>query len=430
MKDKINAVTQRIEGKAISIILVALLTVITIIVPGCTRESQTTVKIGVVYPLTGSFATAGADAKNGILLAMDIVNNEYNLDLPLARLKGLDSLNGAKLEVIFGDSQGSASVGALETQRLIDSERVVAVIGCYQSAVTAEASRIAEDKQIPFLTAISTTPSLTQRGFKWFFRTTPNEETFVQNIYEFLQDIQSDKTVEVNRLAIVHEESIWGAAVSNYERQYAEEYGYQVVENISYTADAVDVRSEVQRLKDARPDVVMPASYVNDAILYMQTFKEMRFNPQAILADNNGFIATAFLKELGDDGNYILTRENWAGDLVENKPLAGVINQMFQEHYGANMNGFSARAFTGMLVMANAINRAGSTSQKAIHKALLKTDIPGEKLIMPWNGVRFDRETHQNTLGNGIICQIINQEYCTVWPSKLATTEVIWPMPS
>jgi len=98
-------------GKAIRIVMVALLIVVIIIVPGCTGESQATVKIGVVYPLTGSFATAGADAKNGILLAVDIVNNEYNLDLSLARSKGLDSLNGAKLEVIFGDSQGSASVG-------------------------------------------------------------------------------------------------------------------------------------------------------------------------------------------------------------------------------------------------------------------------------------------------------------------------------
>ncbi|NOR78804.1 MAG: hypothetical protein GQ523_10425 [Methanophagales archaeon] len=48
---------------------------------------------------------------------------------------------------------------------------------------------------------------------------------------------------------------------------------------------------------------------------------------------------------------------------------------------------------------------------------------------MPWDGVTFDRETHQNTLGKGIICQIIDQEYYTVWPWNLATKELIWPMP-
>jgi len=74
-------------------------------------------------------------------------------------------------------------------------------------------------------------------------------------------------------------------------------------------------------------------------------------------------------------------------------------------------------------------NRAGSTDSEAIREALLETNVPGDKLIMPWGGIRFDHETHQNTLGKCIICQIIDQEYYTVWPWDLATKELIWPMP-
>jgi len=308
-------------GKALSVVMIMLLVILGVGVSGYVEEVQRVVRIGAVYPLTGPMAAAGTDIRNGILLAVDIINDEHDLDIPLASLIGIESLNGAKLKVIFGDSQGSALLGRSETERLIDEENVVAVIGSYQSVVTAEASQAAEDRGIPFLTALSTTPSLTQRGFNWFFRTTPNEETFVQNLYEFLQDIQEKREIRVDRLAVVHEDSIWGKAVGEHAEQQAREHNYQMVEFISYSSDTTDVTSEVQRLKDANPDVIIQASYVNDAILYMQTYRESGVNPQAILADDNGFIATEFLRILGEDGNYILTRENWTQDLAESKPI-------------------------------------------------------------------------------------------------------------
>jgi branched-chain amino acid transport system substrate-binding protein len=80
------------------------------------------------------------------------------------------------------------------------------------------------------------------------------------------------------------------------------------------------------------------------------------------------------------------------------------------------------------MVLADAINRAGSTTPEAIQKALIATDIPGSKLIMPWKGVKFD-ETGQNTLGQGILVQIIGGQYKTVWPFELAAQDIVWPMP-
>ncbi len=415
--------------KVASVVLIALSLILVGTVSGCVTKAEETIKVGAIYPLTGSLATTGANLRNGVLFAMDIINNEYALDLPLASSEGMDSLNGAEIEIVFGDSQGSPSVGSSEVERLINKEKVVALVGCYQSAVTAEASQVAEDKGIPFLVPESVATSLTQRGFNWLFRTSPDDKTIVQEFYEFLQDIQEKKGIEVEKLGIVHEDSLWGPEFGELVEQYAGEYGYQVVESISYSSDATDVASEVRRLKDAHPDIVMQASYINDAILYVQTYKEMEFSPDAILADDAGFIEPEFLKTLGNDGNYILVGARWSKDLAEAKPLIGTVNEMFRERYGTDMNGNSARAFTGMLVLADAINRAASTHPEAIREALLETDIPGDRLIMPWDGVRFDQETHQNTLGKGIICQIIDKEYCTVWPWNLATKELVWPMP-
>jgi len=79
-------------------------------------------------------------------------------------------------------------------------------------------------------------------------------------------------------------------------------------------------------------------------------------------------------------------------------------------------------------VLADALNRAKATDPEAVRKALAETNIPGDALIMPWQGVKFD-EAGQNTLGRGILVQIIDGKYQTIWPFNMASREVTWPMP-
>jgi len=80
------------------------------------------------------------------------------------------------------------------------------------------------------------------------------------------------------------------------------------------------------------------------------------------------------------------------------------------------------------MVLADAINRAGSTDPEAIRKALAATDLPAKSLIMPWKGVKFDA-SGQNMLGQGILVQIVDGKYHTVWPFDMASRDVVWPMP-
>jgi branched-chain amino acid transport system substrate-binding protein len=135
------------------------------------------------------------------------------------------------------------------------------------------------------------------------------------------------------------------------------------------------------------------------------------------------------VETLGDDANHVLSREVWALDLSGSKPSIAEVNNLYRERYGANLTGNSARAFTGLIVLAEAINRAGSIDPDKIREALLATDIPADQVIMPWDGVEFDPGTGQNTLAKGIIVQIQDQGYHTVWPWDLASRDLIWPMP-
>ena len=160
----------------------------------------------------------------------------------------------------------------------------------------------------------------------------------------------------------------------------------------------------------------------------MKTYKELGFSPDMILANNAGFTDTEFIRTLGKDAEYVITREVWALDLANRNPLIKEVNALYNSRHKANFTGNSSRTFTGLMVIADAINRAGATEPEAIRKALDATDMPGSKLIMPWKGVKFDA-TGQNTLGQGILVQIVGGTYHTVYPFNLATQDVIWPMP-
>jgi branched-chain amino acid transport system substrate-binding protein len=392
--------------------------------------AQQEIKIGVIYPLTGAAASTGLELKNAAQLAADLINGtDKSLGLPLAGAGGLQGLKGAKIRLVFADHQGNPQVGATETERLITQEKVAAIMGCYFSSVTATASQTTERYGVPFLNDSSSSVLLTQRGFKWFFRTTPHDELFVRNAFEFLKALEKKKGVTVKRIAILAENTEYGTGAAKLQEQFARDNGYQVVEKVLYPPKGTQLTSEVQKLKASRPDVVMQSSYLGDAILSMKTYKDLGFLPTALLANDAGFNDSEFLKTMGKDGDYVISREVWALDLATRKPVIGRANALLQARHQVNFNGNSARAFTGVFALADALNRAGSTKPEAIQKALRETNIPGDSLIMPWEGIQYDAQG-QNTKGAGIIVQVQGGKYVTVWPFSLASRDVVWPLPA
>ncbi len=394
-------------------------------------QAQTEVKIGVIYPLTGAAASSGAEMKNALELAADIINNGAKgiPDLPFSAGGGLPALKGAKIRLVFADHQGNPQTGASEAERLISQEGVVAIVGAYNSNVTATASQVAERYKVPFLNPESSSASLTARGFKYFFRTTAHDDLFVRNAFEFKKEFEAKRGIKVGPIATFNENTLWGTETTKLQATLAPASGFSLVKQITYPAKSTQLTSEVQTLKAAAPKVVLQSSYLGDALLSMKTYKELGFAPDMILANNAGFTDTEFIKTLGKDADYVITREVWALDLATKNPLIKQVNDLFRGKYGADFTGNSSRTFTGLMVIADAINRAGSTDAEAIRKALSATDIPANKLIMPWKGVKFD-ENGQNVLGSGILVQIEGGKYHTVWPFNLASREIVWPMPA
>ena len=391
------------------------------------------VVIGAVYPLSGNLAKVGTDIKEAIELAAEMVNDDVDIPVPLGKGKGLPHLGGSRLRVVFADHQSSPEKGLSETERLVTQEKVVALIGAYNSNVTATASQAAERLRVPFLSGESTSPLLTARGFRWFFRTTPTDEEFSENFFKFLDEMKK-RGRATKSVGLLYENTLFGTDVSKLEKKYAQQHGYQVVADIAYDAKSANLSSEIQRLKAATPDVLLQASYTSDAILSTRTMKELDFRPQAILAMDAGHVASEFLPALGKDAEGIISREVWAAGLSAKKPLVRTVNELFRKKTQASrgqaidMDGTSARAFVALLVLADAIDRAGSTEPEKIRAALEATNLGADTLIMPWRGVKFDAKTHQNVLGQGILVQVQDGRYQVVYPFDLAAAEVRWPL--
>ena len=388
-----------------------------------------TVRVGALYPLTGASAATGERTLQGVQLAAEIVNEDLaDLDLPLAEGEGLEGLNGAQIEVVSADHEEDPETGASETERLITSENVAAVIGAYFSSVTLTASERAERLGVPFVNGSSSSPELTEgRDLNYFFRTGPSDRTFAQSFFDFLDDLKAEQGADISDIAILHENTAYGTDAAEVTQEVAEERGYEVSATTAHGNGVSDVTPEASRIRSSNPDVVFQASYTPEAILFTQTFRQLNYAPN-ILAYGAGFSDAAFFEAVGDLGNYTISRAAWAVDAVQDRPAAVEVANMFEERYGHPMDENSARTFTAALTLFQAIDQAGSTEPDAIREALEGIDLAAEDTIMPWDGIRFD-DSGQNELAEGVILQYVDGSYKLVWPFDSATADLVWPLP-
>jgi branched-chain amino acid transport system substrate-binding protein len=384
------------------------------------------VKIGVIYPLTGNAASAGQSARDAVHLGVDIVNTAHPdlKNLPLGNTGGLPGLGHAKIVLDEADHQGNPQIGQQQTLRLIAQDHVAAVLGSYQSSVSLVATAVAERQGVPFLVADSVASNITGRGFKWTFRTTPIAPDFAKAYFQFLNDLKKSGK-KVDRIAVVNENTDYGTSVGASIVEAAKSAGIDVAAQIAYNANSSDVTAQVLQLKTLKPDAVVFVSYTADIILYFKTMKNLDYLPPIIIGDDSGFSDPAFIPNVGNLAQGAVNRS--AFDIGKPGSNSYVVDQMFKQKYGRDLDDTSARWLQGFFVLADAIDRAGSTAPDKIQAALKATDLKPNQLIMGYNGVKFDA-TGQNILSATYLIQLQGKEYVSVWPADRATAKLEWPM--
>jgi branched-chain amino acid transport system substrate-binding protein len=396
------------------------------LLPIASRAQASDVVIGVIYPLSGASAQIGVDAQKAFDTAAEIINKNFDFDLPLARGEGLPGLGGVKVRLIFADHQADPQKGRAEAERLITQEKVSAVIGTYQSAVAVTVSQICERYQIPFLSADNSSPSLHRRGLKFYFRASPHDEMYSKAMFDFFDEMKK-KGTKIGSLSLFHEDTIFGTDSGNAQTKLANERGYKVVADIKYRANSPSLSAEVQQLKAANADVLMPSSYTTDGILLVKTMGELGYKPPAIVAQDAGFSEKALYDAVGDKLEGVISRGTFSLDLAAKRPMVGKINDMYKAKSGKDLNDYSSRQFMALIVMADAINRAKLTDGEKIREALAATELPGEQTIMPWKRIKFD-EMGQNNDADPVLLQYVGGKFVTIFPPQAAVAEAVWPM--
>jgi branched-chain amino acid transport system substrate-binding protein len=429
--------------------MTAVMAVLTIIcglmIPTVTLAAKE-IKIGVIYPLTGGAAAAGRELRAGAELAAQLCNEaRSDIDMSMAKTAGIQSMGGAKITLIFKDHEGNPTLGADLAKKLILDDKVDGILGCYFSSVTKTVSAVCEQYGVPMINGSSTSPGLTERGFKWFWRTTPHDRWFTKDLFELLVGLSEGKVrgvpavdrQDINAISSACENSEWGSFVTQVIKDLAPEYKFKLRKTLLYSDKSPDLSSEVRSLKASKADVLLFASYTSDAILMVKTLKTQKVQPKIIWGQDAGFDKPEFRSTLGDSIEGILTRSVFLPQVVQIKPLAGQVNALYKAKSGNDLGGASARAFTGLQAWVHVLEKAGSTDPAAIQKAANTIEIPGKELVVPWKGIKFantGNEMGQNILGSGLIGQYqkgkdgkIGLEI--VYPFDVASADMIYPFP-
>lgn len=385
--------------------------------------------IGAIYPMTGNASQIGMDAKAALEVIADLINGTHApLPMLMGAGGGLPALGGAKIRIIMADHQNDPQKARSEAERLITQEKVPVLIGSYTSATAATISQVADSYEVPYLAMDNSSPSLSQRGLKWFFRTSPHDEMFTEAMFAFFKDIGAKTGKPVKSIGLIYEDSIFGADSSRVQRELAQKAGIKVVADIKYRANSPSLSTEAQRIKAAAPDVLMPSSYTNDAILMLRAMNEIGYKPPAIMAQAAGFQEQDFINASGPLAEGVMSRSSFALDAVKARPAIPAVNGAYRARNNKDLNDNTARQVTAAQVLADAINRAGAAKPEAIRQALVATDVPGAQLIVPWKGVKFDA-TGQNIAATPVIQQIDGGVYKTVYPFDVASIDAKWNIP-
>ena len=383
-------------------------------------------KVGVMFPLTGNSAASGGEAKAAVEVAAEIINTGHPelKGLTVGTTPGLSGLGGAKIEPVFVDHRGDPSMAQSLAQKLITNNRVAALFGAYQSSTAMTATAVAERYGVPFVVADSVAGNITTRGFKYTFRVTPIASNFADSYLRFLQD-QKKAGRRVEDLAIVNENTDYGTSVGDAIAAQAATVGFPVSIRVPYSANGADVSAQVLQLKRKNPSVALFVSYASDAILFMRTMKSLDYLPPMIIADSAGFSDPAFLPAVGGISRGLVNRSVWSKG--PEGSLSARINAIYQAKTGNEIGDVSGRSMQAFFVLADALNRAGSTNPAKLQAALRATAQPRSAMIIGYRGVRFD-DTGQNVESATYLTQLQGGRYVTIWPDDSAVAKVEWPM--
>jgi branched-chain amino acid transport system substrate-binding protein len=376
------------------------------------------IRLGALFPRSGSNSYLGEEAWRGMELAMKVQN-----------AKG--GIKGKEIKITVADAP-DIQTGVSEVERLINKEGLKVITGTFASGVSYGTTAVAERNGVFYWEATCTADNITQRGLKYVFRASSRMSSSAAGAVNFSKDVLAPMMkIPINQLkvAVINEDSQWGSESGKYAEQFSKEAGFQVLAHEAYSAKAIDLSSLVLKLKTLNPDVVIAASYIPDANLFWKQARELGFMPKALIGMGSGHTARDFFKAMGSDSNGVSSADFPQYDQnPEGAPGITEYMQLYRKTYNDEMRGpQSLVSYTSGSVLWDVLIRANSMDPEVIRKTAMETDIPIGKTPVGW-GYKFappgDPNMGTNLRTFTAVMQWQEGKFVTVYPKQLAAGQV------
>lgn len=389
-------------------------------------EDATVLKIGAIFPLTGPNAVLGTETFQGAEIARQMFNDQQ-------------ADNGIQVEFITADAP-DPNAATSEATRLATREKVDIIVGTQSSALSLPASAVAEREGVIYWETVATSDEITARGFKNIFRYNATGTTIgtmqVDAVADFLAP-ELGVSVDDLRVAIVSEDSAYGATISAAASKHARERNLNVVAEENYNAASTrDFSSLILKLNQQEVDVMIGALLVDDTIQFFRQAEQIGFAPKAVLV-TGGVSNPAFYEAFGDKTTGIFVGDTPASASLPDSALSDdalsvreEYRRRYTEAYGADqLSTNSDLGFSGTWVLLNnVLAKTKSTDPDAVRAAALELDLPLGSTLLGY-GISYAPADApnggQNTRALTTVTQWQDGELVTVYPEQFAEAEPV-----
>ena len=340
-----------------------------------------TILIGALAPLTGVMTTSGMPARDGAQTYFDMINDA-------------GGINGRKLKVIWEDDGCAPAKGIAAVKKLIERDQVFALFGGVCSNALLAALPTIEKEKILWFTANVSAPRVTSPVQPLLFRAGWNPadlqaRTLAQAAVDYFKG---------KRLAVLHMSDEYGGYYKDNIKKYLDEKKIQPVAVEASNPGDVDFTSQLTRLKDANPDVVMLAMWIQDAAIMIKQSKKMAFNPIWIGAGPTGEETFTVMAGEAAVGTYHLWPFKYLLTDTQN-PMVATFREEFKKRIGekpGRPGGGDLINYNGAMVFVEGLKRAGKNLTRAKLAKALESIKNFDTLLTP---VSFSEKEHQGNYG-------------------------------
>lgn len=387
--------------------------------PAIVRAQPKRIPIAVVAGLTGRAGPWGIPVNDAVRLAVEQINASG----------GIKSKGGAQIDLISVDHQSNPQMAGTQTERVIQVNNVLAVIGNVTSGATMVGSAVAEKSRTPMVST-DLGDSLTQRGMKYFFRIGAKASHLATTAVDFSEAMIKATGTKPRKVATMADDSTFSQDAIQGAIARIKKTDWDIQENVSFPAGKVsDFLPVLQRLKLSGVDLIFHALFAPDGIQIMRAMKTLNYDLMASVHIAGAPYTPEYVENLKKDAAFVTDAVGFVPELVANNPLLANYANAYKAKYRRDLDDQASLAVTCVGALYDALERASDLSREALTEALRTTDLQaGGNPYVLRDGVKFD-QAGDNVRAKGLVMQLLDGQQRIVYPADIATTKPVWPMP-